>query len=605
MMMNMAQGYQFIVWQSPELPKGEIEQDGNWFKLSMRKTAGTRNYTIAIGNTPDVQVPAQYKLAFKIRGGKLNRNTRIGVHILTDPGAGNKWITHRADEFSGDSQDWRTVVMGLDSDFHLADAMWKVVQVKFHLNGDKNPHGYSEIEVKDIRFVGAEELGPEGVDYVIKMNQRLKIAMQHPIYTSSTELRERPVAVYFDLDNEDMEAFIPPRNTKDVYHEANMDNGFRGLLLRGTDNRYRGQGTAGFDVLLPNESHLMELVENSDDADVIVYSRAKADDSVKHVLPGKKMIVFGPVADDDVKAALPVELTYLDTHDYAARKRVKLAKKHPIFEKEKLNDAAFGVYYDMKLKSGAKRVLDFEDGRPCIVERKGVIYAATGLGAQILPDSFYYDRFLLKAILYLAGREKSFAQLDETKTALEEHERLQVEKYVEQTKFATPESLSGKWRIGMSHNNFGRFGYSVSEGLLCCSLRKDLGIENGAQAFRVDVPLPMVKADAGPATLEMESISWTGKRMKVTNSGYSYYQEVSLLSPFVRYDMMPQTMDLTLENVAEYAVFQTGDEIQQVKLAEKPDFYPFNASLNNGLKRPWVLLYRSGEQCPVLMVFDS
>ncbi|MBR4370179.1 MAG: hypothetical protein IKS92_03980, partial [Victivallales bacterium] len=122
MMMNMAQGYQFIVWQSPELPKGEIEQDGNWFKLSMRKTAGTRNYTIAIGNIPDVQVPAQYKLAFKIRGGRLNRNTRIGVHILTDPGAGKKWVTHRADEFSGDSQDWRTVVMGLDSDFHLADA---------------------------------------------------------------------------------------------------------------------------------------------------------------------------------------------------------------------------------------------------------------------------------------------------------------------------------------------------------------------------------------------------------------------------------------------------------------------------------------------------
>ena len=56
-MMEMAQGYQFIVWQSPELPKGTIEQDGNWFKLSMTKTAGTRNYTIAIGNTPDNNIP--------------------------------------------------------------------------------------------------------------------------------------------------------------------------------------------------------------------------------------------------------------------------------------------------------------------------------------------------------------------------------------------------------------------------------------------------------------------------------------------------------------------------------------------------------------------
>ncbi len=264
-MLTMAHGYQFFVWQSPELPKGKIEQDGKRFKLSMTKTAGTRNYTIAIGNTPNVQVPSQYKLAFKIRGGKLNRNTRIGVHILTDPGDGKTWITHRAGDFSGDSQDWRTVVMGLDSDFHLADATWKVVQVKFHLNGDKNPNSYSEIEVKDIRFVSAEELGPEGVNYIVKMNQRLKTAMLHPIYASSRGLLEKPVAVYFDLDNEDMEAFIPPKNTEKVYHERNLDGGFRGLLMRGMDNRYRGQGTVGLEVLLPNEAHLMELVEKAED----------------------------------------------------------------------------------------------------------------------------------------------------------------------------------------------------------------------------------------------------------------------------------------------------------------------------------------------------
>jgi len=76
-------------------------------------------------------------------------------------------------DFSGDSPDWRTVVMGLDSDFHLSDAMWKVTQVKFHLNGDKNPNVYSEIEVKDIRFVGAEALGPDGVDYVVRMKNYL------------------------------------------------------------------------------------------------------------------------------------------------------------------------------------------------------------------------------------------------------------------------------------------------------------------------------------------------------------------------------------------------------------------------------------------------
>ena len=69
------------------------------------------------------------------------------------------------------------------------------------------------------------------------------------------------------------------------------------------------------------------------------------------------------------------------------------------------------------------------NGKPCVVERKGVIYAATGLGTQLLPDSFYYDRFLLKAILYLAGREKSFARMDANKAALEEYEHQEVEKY--------------------------------------------------------------------------------------------------------------------------------------------------------------------------------
>ena len=609
LLVNMSRGYHFIVWRTPELPKGELEQDGNWFKLSMRTTAGTRNYTIAIGNTPDVQVPAQYKLVFKIRGGRLNRNTRIDVHILTDPGDGGKWLTHRANDFSGDSQDWRTVVMGLDSDFHLADAMWKVVQVKFHLNGDRNPNGYSEIEVKDIRFVGAESLGPEGVNYIVRMNQGLKRSIMLPNASAEEENApsvRQPVAVYFDLDNEDMEAFVPLRNAEKAYREENMDAGFRGLLLKGADGRYRGQGTAGLEFL-NSESHLLELVGKAEDADVIVYSRAKGDPNVKHVLPGKKLLVFGHVADDDVKAVLPVELTYLDTHDYAARKRLKLTKKHPIFEKEKLSETAFGIYYDMKLKSGAKRVLDFEDGRPCVVERKGVIYAATGLGAQILPDSFYYDRFLLKAILHLVGRENSFAKLDETKTTLEEAERTALEEYVEQTKIAVSESIFGKWRLGMSHGNFGRFGYGIAEGLLCCSLRKDMGVENGIQAFRLDVPLPMVKADAPPASLEMESVSWTGKRMKLSNSGYAYCMEVSLLSPFVRYDLMPRTMDLALENVAEYAVFQTVADVgvQQVRLADKPGFYVHGNGNDNNLKSPWVLLYRPGEQCPLLMVFDS
>ena len=609
LVVNMSQGYHFIVWQSPELPKGEIEQDGNKFKLSMRTTAGTRNYTIAIGNTPDVQVPAQYKLVFKIRGGRLNRNTRVGIHILTDPGNGGKWMTHRATEFSGDSQDWRTVVMGLDSDFHLSDAMWKVVQVKFHLNGDRNPNGYSEIEVKDIRFANAESLGPEGVNYIVRMNQSLKQAMIQP-NASAEETQaaknQKPVAVYFDLDNEDMEAFVPLKDSKMAYHEANMDAGFRGLLLKGVDGRYRGQGTAGLEVM-DSWSHLLEMVDKAEDADVIVYSRAKGDSNVKHALPGKKLIVFGHVADDDVKAVLPVELTYLDSHDYAVRKRVKPAKRHPIFEKEKLNDAAFGMYYDVKLKSGAKRILDFEDGRPCVVERKGIIYATTGIGTQLLPDSFYYDRFLLRAILYLAGREKSFGQLDEIKNTLQEAERMAREIDVEQTKIAVPERLFGKWRTGMSYNNFGRFGYEIAEGLLCCSLRKDMGVENGSQAFRLDVPKPMVKEDAPPPSLEMESVSWTGKRMKISNSGLEYYMEVSLLSPFVRYDLMPSTMDLTLENVAEYAVFQTtaDNEIQQVRLADRPSFYIRNENDDNKLKSPWLLLYHPGIQCPLLLVFDS
>ena len=58
-------------------------------------------------------------------------------------------------------------------------------EMLIHLNGDKNPHGYSEIEVKDIRFVSAEELGPEGVDYVVKFGNTTTKTQVIPLSTST------------------------------------------------------------------------------------------------------------------------------------------------------------------------------------------------------------------------------------------------------------------------------------------------------------------------------------------------------------------------------------------------------------------------------------
>ncbi len=582
-------GYKFGVWQSKELPVGVIQNYDNGFVLSMPKTPGTRNYTIAIGNTPDVNVPAQYKLTFRLKGGKTNQNTLVDVHILTDPGNGKRWITHRAPAFSGDSQDWRTYVMGLDTDFHLSDAIWKVVQVKFHLNGAYNPNDHSEIEVRDIRFCSAHELGPQGISYAIH-NTALTP------YQQTKKPAMPPVKVAFDLDNEDKIAYVSLKDST-KFEEANQHLGFQNFLLKGL-----AAHTKGDQQNIPSEMglewQLFQIVDNNQDADVIVYSRAKPDPEKPHAIKGKKLLVFGSVADEDVKNAIPVQLKYLNQNDYAERYRLKQATQHKLLQGETLSQAAFGQYYSITAKPGATRIIDFENGQPCVVENTDAIYVATGIGAQLLPDAQYYDRFLIRAILYLVNRTDAFSTVDRVKDKLLDSARKTDQAIIDQIRKETPEATTGTWQVGQSSNNFGRFGYNIAEGLLHYSLRRDLASEVGPRSFRVDLP---TNSTNNQAKLEIESVNWVGKTMKITQEGGTFTQQVSLLSPFVCYSKLPKSIMLAVENLADMAIFETSQGMKSIKLQGQTVLY--DKASHGSLKRPWILIHKVGNTHPLLLVF--
>ncbi len=585
-------GLAFVPWQTDDLPQANLALNERGFSLSFHKKEGSRNYALAIGNVPaNTVVPAQYKISFQMKGGALNKNTLMDLSLAVAAPNSGEWITKYSDSVSCDCKTWKTIIMGLDSHFNLSDALWDVKQIKFHLRGGQNPNGFTSAEVRNVRIVPASELGPEGLEYQVRMPPSLK----ERLHSDAPPL----VRVHFDLDNEDRGAFIPQDPNGNGLREKNFHDGFRGFLLRGVDGCHQGQGC---EFLSPDDTRFFQLVDDPALADVIVYSRAMAAPDIPHVHPNKPMLVFGNVADADVREALPVTVTYLSPNDYAKRQRVRPVISHPLLDGDVISDAAFGKYAEITVKDGARRLLDFADGSPCVVEGDHVLYAATGIGAQLLPDSFFYDRFLLKAILYLAGKPEAFPALDALKHQLQAREAEAEQQCIaEILQEAGLKDSRDNWQMGMSKNNFGRFGYQPTGQLLCAALRKDMAIENGAVAFRMDFTEQPVPDE--PPSIIMEDVSWTGRRFRICNQGNRLQMQISLLLPFVRYAQTPRQLFLALEGTVHVAVIEDGKGRRNVRLASSPLLY--NKARDGALKRPWLLLYgEEDEAVPLQVVFS-
>ena len=146
----------FAPYLAEHLPKSELTVIPRGFRLSFSNEEGKDNYAIAIGSTGGLIVPAQHKLVMILRGHAKNKNTSVAVHILTAQDASGKLVTHYSKAVSGDGTADRTLILGLDSDFHLADAQWDLRQIKIHLNGRDNPNGFSALDVRDLRIAAPD-----------------------------------------------------------------------------------------------------------------------------------------------------------------------------------------------------------------------------------------------------------------------------------------------------------------------------------------------------------------------------------------------------------------------------------------------------------------
>ncbi|MGI5922823.1 MAG: hypothetical protein ACOX9E_02655 [Lentisphaeria bacterium] len=572
----------FAPYRAKNLPKAEVNAIPRGFRLSFNNEEGKDNYAIAIADTGGMIVPAQHKLVMKLRGDAKNKNTRVDVHILT--AQDGKLITHRARAVTGDGTGDRNLILGLDSDFHLADGQWNLRQIKVHLNGRDNPNGFSALEVRDLRIVAPDELGVAGGFVVIPTpeqvsSRRRPRAAQAALPSPGLA---KPVPVFFDLDNEDIEAFISIRQSGKQPPERNRHDGFRGYLLKGAEG-------------------LVELVANPEQAEIIVYSRAAAAADVAHVHPGKKLLVYGQVADADVLANLPLQWQRRDIDDYVTRLPLQATTAgQDLLAGAALSRSAFACYFDLKPTQDAQRLIDFADQTPCVLRSADCMYVATGIGAGIIPDDQFYDRFLLQAILYLTRNKDALALLEKRAQALREQRQRADDELVSSVANAAgiPAAEHSEYQVGMSKDNFGRFGYSIGEGLCVGNLSSNTMLSNGHQNVLLTVP-----EQPGRRSLAVTAIDWVGKSYRVSCGSLSYDLQFSLLTPYVRYGFGRNQQALMLpENLADYAVLITTKGALHCDIRRQEVIY--DRRRDGELAKPWLLLFQNGDCRPLHVVFS-
>lgn len=103
--------------------------------------------------------------------------------------------------------------------------------------------------------------------------------------------------------------------------------------------------------------------------------------------------------------------------------------------------------------------------------------------------------------------------------------------------------------------------------------------------------------------LSVSRINWTGKSYRIQGKNGTRELTISLLTPFLRFRFPGRETFLNLENIAEFAAYQTAQGIRIVPLKENGVFY--RKSKDGAWNAPWLLLFRSGKHHPLLVVFSN
>ena len=402
------------------------------------------------------KVTAQQKLIFRVKGMPGNSQARMNVTIVY--AENNKLATSDSPLFSLGNGEFKTIIFGLDSDLKLSDATYDLKQIKFVLNVIPNQSGASTaVEIEGIRIVNADEVTNANADFIVIPKQ------------ASPQKTSGLVKVWFDFDNDDFATKVISRRATVLDNAGN--NSFRATLLENTED-------------------IISMADSAEKADVIVYScvtQGETQNILNALKSNKRVIVYGIVHDAQLSALLPMALTDKNISGFPVRLPLKLIDKgFPLLNGQILNNGDFGQYHNAKLKHG-NVILAFEDGTPFLVEDGKILQFINGIGPAILPSSIYYDKFLLRLIAM--DNPAALKELDKREQSMLlknlDKERTLVAEVLKNSNIA-PDKRTG-FKVGMSEQNFGRFGWLIGEGLTCDNIGRDLTVTNGNQAYRFDI----------------------------------------------------------------------------------------------------------------------
>jgi len=471
-------------------------------KLTLINTE-PKNYMTVIANV-NTGVAAQKKLCFWIKGDINNGKSFLAVACATQNG--KKWRTVYGPSIPTRSSEWKQVILGLDSDFKLSDAVHRLRQLKFIINSNNSPKGHkTTVQIAKVKILNADEVsgqtGATAKDFLVLASKK---------NTSTLNLDLPQVKIFFDLDNADLNRKIKSR------------------VSHGPKNLIDNLQTLGYRTLLTEQlDKYLSCSQNLNDSDVIVSARAKSGaDAAKiknAVKAGKNLLLYGNAFDSSLKEILPVKVTPLSLTTIPVRSRLILKEAgHPILKNLKSSDATLGIYYKIELLKG-KVLAVFADGSPAIVESKygkgTILYCAFSPGRN-LNDSYFYDESFLRMVYYLSGQAKTASHMSALSNVLAIKKQVAEAKIVAAVLDNPSEKLDGisakalrafstgnikeikrlkkkadiiskqvrkskglEFQLGMSRENFGRFGWLIGEGLLCSTVNKKLLVKNGFHEY--------------------------------------------------------------------------------------------------------------------------
>ncbi len=544
----------------PEGADYEVESKGpDAFVIRARRTDGAvpKTGTLAIANIErDVWTHEHVAMSVRSLNGK-----RVDVGVTLSYPEGGKVVMKSGGGAQVAGSAWREINLALDQDFGLGDRSVRVKQAKIGAwIGHWKSGEEGGIEVRNFRLCPAAEAGSLGArrpgDEFFSVPSSAK---------AKTSPRADGLKVFFAFDNEDLEDSVSVRKKGLV--DRQQFGGFRELMLRGAEGAAR---------------HVDKLEE----AEVIVYSRCHRDDALAAGIAaavkdrGVPLYVASEVCDPEVEALLPCVIGHEVPQDLPPRERIRAADpSHPLASRGGLSDAPFGIYRSIKLKDGARKVLEFANGTPAVVEGsagKGrVVYSMPTIGSSLVPGMEAHDAFLLRVLGYLAAR------------SLPERRRTE-----------TVPDAKGWWK-GVGEGEFGRFGWETGSGMLVENIGTRFDVSCGEAAYEFDYP--------GDDDGKGRRFTFAGDRVNqlslggvlAVNDRPVARVDMSLGYPGTRWNFRCGRVALHCRNLLARAVVPTrgGPRVFDIGAGESIP--------SEGWTAPWVLLCNGSERdSPLLLVFQ-